>query len=151
MSGKRCVLSLTYALIICFNSKHIALWLACFQNRRCANLKWLVFHEVCLLAGWMLFPFRKISEGEWLYICFCADVKVAALGRSGKSVTVWQAIWLLLALQAAMIYFVWDLLILQVPSDGMRAQPCLELAEPCWHWAGWRGEGWSVQAGRMAD
>lgn len=84
-SGKRCVLSLTYALMVCFNSKHLALWLACFQNRACANLKWLVFHGVCFLVGWMLFTFRRISEGEWLYICFCADVKVAALGSLGEA------------------------------------------------------------------
>lgn len=73
MSGKRCVLSLIFALIVvCFNSKHTALWLACFQNRTCANLKWLVFHGVCFLVGWMLFSFRKISGG-WmaLYLFLC--------------------------------------------------------------------------------
>lgn len=141
ISGKRCVLSLTFTLIVCFNSKHTALWLACFQNRTCASLKWLVFHEVCFLAGWMLLTFRKISGGEWLCICFCPVGKVAALGRSGWSITVWQAVWLPLALQAAVIYFDWDLLILQVPWDGMRAQPCLALTESRWHWAGWGGEG----------
>lgn len=83
MSSKICVLSPTYALIVCFNSKHTALCLACFQNMTCANLKWLVFHGVCFLVGWMLSTFRKISEGGWLCICFCAEVKVATLGRSG--------------------------------------------------------------------
>lgn len=51
-----------FALIVCFNSKHTALWLAHFQNRMHTSLKWLVSHGECFLVGWMLFNFRKNSH-----------------------------------------------------------------------------------------
>lgn len=52
-----------------------------------AGIPWSV-----LPCGVDAFQFWKIAEGEWLYICFCAEVKVTKLGRSGLSAMVWQAV-----------------------------------------------------------
>lgn len=52
-----------------------------------AGVPWSVLP--CGVDAVQLFSFRKIFEGEWLCICFSAEVKVATLGCN---VTVWQAV-----------------------------------------------------------
>lgn len=86
-------------------------------------------------SGCSLVLGRFLTEGEQC-IHFCCEVKVAALRKSGVKCYGLASSLTSFGFANSNDLFCLRLLIRQVTSDGMRAQPCSELAKSCWHQAG---------------
>lgn len=84
----------------------------------------------CLVLG------RFLTEVEWFCIHFCCEVEVATLKKSGVKHYGLASSLTSFGFASSNDLFCLRRLIRQVTSDGMRAQPCPDLAELCWHQAG---------------
>ena len=130
------------------SSKHTASWLANFQNGMRTSLKgWCFMEHAFLRGGCCLVLGRFLTGDERFCIHFCYEVKAAALWKSGAKHYGLASSLTSFGSANSNDLFGLKLLVHQVTSDGMRAQPCPDLAESCWHRAGWQRDGWSVRSG----